>query len=70
MQSIPAAAGHFTVLDSEQMYKKWTPLVEGRALGMFFIPSSWDLTHLPQCIFLFSDKNSAKEENVWKHLIN
>lgn len=20
--------------------------------------------------FLFSDKNSAKEENVWKHLIN
>lgn len=51
MESTPAAAGHFTVLDSKQMHKKWMSLVEGRALGMSSIPSSWDLTHLPQCIF-------------------
>lgn len=35
---------------------------------MFSIPSSQDFTSSPMN-FLFSDKNSAKEENVWKHLI-
>lgn len=68
MERSQVAAGHCALLDSEQMSKKQTPLVQRRALWMFSIPS-WDFTSSPMN-FLFSDKNSAKEENYWKYLIN
>lgn len=62
MERAQVAAGHSALLDSEQMCKKWTRLAQGKALQMFTIPS-WDFTSSPMN-FLFSDKNSAKEENM------